>query len=98
MKLMSKMLVLAAASTVALGCGSEDGECGDGGCPDGSVSTSDAISASDSAMQWGLSPGMNEFNITGVSKVEDGCGIGPAVFVGMSRPVTYSMAAPATVS
>jgi hypothetical protein len=50
-------------------------------------------------MQWGLSSGTNDFNITGVSKVEDGCGIGPAVFVGMSRPVTYTPTpAPATVS
>jgi hypothetical protein len=99
MRLMSKMLVLAAASTVALGCGDTDSECGDGGCPDGSVTTSDAIATSDTAMQWGLSPGTNDFNVTSVAKIEtDGCGIGPAALVGMSRPVTYSMATPATVS
>jgi hypothetical protein len=49
-------------------------------------------------MQWGLSPGTNEFYVTSVAKVEDGCAIIPAALVGMSRPVTYNMTAPATIS
>jgi hypothetical protein len=99
MRLMSKMLFLAAASTVAIGCGSEDSMCGDGGCPDGAVTAGDVGTTADVAMQWGLSPGKNDFNITAIGKVEDGCGIMPAMAVGMSRPVTYTMTpAPATVA
>jgi hypothetical protein len=50
-------------------------------------------------MQWGLSPGKNDFNVIAVANIMDGCGIMPAALVGMSRPVTYTMTpAPATVA
>src|SRR5687768_10744669 len=99
MKLTKMMIGLAALGALAAGCGDSDDACGDAGCPDGSLSGPDGGSTGDAPMQWGLTSGTNEFNITGVSKVEDGCGIGPAVFVGMSRPVTYTPTpAPATVS
>jgi hypothetical protein len=101
MKLTKMMIGLAALGALAAGCGDSDNSCGDAGCPDGSATLSDATTA-DVAMQWGLTSGTNEFNITAVSKIEDGCGIMPDKAVTTpfsSRPVTYTPTpAPATVS
>jgi hypothetical protein len=46
--------------------------------------------ASDGPMSlWGLSRGMNQYRVTAVEQVSDGCALEPAAVVGMSLPVTY---------
>lgn len=93
MKLIKRMFVLAAAGVLASGCGDDDSMCGDGGCPDGAVSTVDAGAVGDAGpdvMQWGLTEGKVEFNVTAVAKVMDGCGLMPASLVGMTRFVTFN--------
>jgi hypothetical protein len=86
MRLMSKMMVLAAASTLAIGCGDDDSLCGDAACPDGGVTP-----ATDGPMQWGLTSGKTPFVLVGTATgVMDGCNIGVAALTGLTFPVTYS--------
>jgi hypothetical protein len=84
-----KRFILIGAVAVA-GCGSDDSTCGDGGCPDSGALGADTGTAGDTAMQWGLSDMTNNFTITKVQVTSDGCNLGPAVLMGMARPVTYN--------
>lgn len=81
-----------AGGTGGMGGGAGSGGTGGCGtaCPDGGASSRDTGVAVDPGMQWGLTSGFNEFNVTAITNVMDGCGVMPAVLVGMSRPVTYS--------
>ena len=73
-----------------LGCSSSDSVCSEAGC----ASPSDAArpdTASDGATLWGLSRGTNNYNITAVANVADGCDLGVAAAVGSAPlPVTYN--------
>jgi hypothetical protein len=91
MRVIKQMLVVVAAGAVAMGCGSDDNECGDAGCPDGSAYL-DGGSTGDGPMLWGLTRGTNDYTVTkAMASGSDGCMLaaGLASLVGMKRPVTY---------
>src|SRR4051812_25898286 len=91
MSLFKNMLIVVAAGTVAAGCGSDDNKCGDASCPDSSVVLGDAAaSAGDGPMLWGLTSGTNNFTVTAVSNVNDGCMLGVAGLVNKTLPVNYT--------
>src|SRR3954467_3095522 len=80
-----KWLALSLA-VAGLGCGGDDKDmCGDAGCVTGADG-----GAVDAPMQWGFSPGMNNFTVTAISGVTDGCKINPGMLVGMTLPVNYA--------
>jgi hypothetical protein len=70
-------LALAVASA---SCGGDDASmCGDGGCVTGDAGP----------MQWGLSSGTNQYKVTAVNVMTDGCAIDPAMVMGTTIPLTY---------
>jgi hypothetical protein len=74
-------------AVAALGCDTTDDKmCADGGV--GCVADAGAPTP-DAMMQWGLSPGMNNFKVTAVSGVTDGCEIKPGDVVNDTLPVNY---------
>jgi hypothetical protein len=80
-----KWLALSLA-VAGLGCGGDDDKiCADGGT--GCVS--DAAAGTDGPMQWGLTPGTNQYKVTAISMSTDGCMIMPGAVVGMTLPLTY---------
>ena len=90
MSLSKHLLIVTAAGALAVGCGSSDDTCGDAGCPDGSASAGDtAAPATDGPMLWGLSRDKNNFTVTAIANVNDGCMLNVAGLVGKTLPVTY---------
>jgi hypothetical protein len=103
MKLLKQMLFLAAAGTIAAGCGDSDNSCTDAGCPDGATALRDggadvAAPIADGPMLWGLTRSVagdggglapNQYTITGIANVKDDCAIGVAGLVGKTLPVIY---------
>jgi hypothetical protein len=90
MQLIKQMLVVVVAGAAAIGCGSDDNTCGDGGCP----ATYDGGLTGDGGgtMLWGLSRGTNLYTVTAASAgASDGCMLaaGLASLVNMKREVTY---------
>jgi hypothetical protein len=87
----SKTILALLASSALLGCGSSDNTCTDAGCPDGGGSSADTgPSAPDGPMLWGLSRDMNNYKVTNVTVMNDGCMLMPAALMGMAIPANYS--------
>jgi hypothetical protein len=75
-----RLLLTAAASAVAFGCGSSTATYGDGGF----------VEAGDGPRLWGLSRGQTMFVVTSISGVDDGCLVNPATRVSVTPlPVEY---------
>jgi hypothetical protein len=89
MRLFKQTLVLLTVGVAAVGCGSSESTCPDGGCADAAVAGGDTAVTGDGPMLWGLSRGMNDFSITAVANVKDDCMLGVTGLVGMSLPVSY---------
>ena len=70
----------------AAGCGSSATTCSEAGC----VSTDDGGATGDGPQLWGLSRGMNNYVVTAISDLHDGCMIGPQGAVNATPlPATY---------
>jgi hypothetical protein len=95
MKLSRTILCFATVAASAVGCGSSDTSCPDGGCADSAVTVADGGLGSDAGgdgpMQWGLSRGTNDYNVTNVTVGDDGCMEKADLMslVGMAVTVTY---------
>jgi hypothetical protein len=75
------------AGLAAVGCGGDDASmCGDGGCI-----TDAGAGSPDTAMQWGLTGGTNDYSVTAIAPgYKDDCMLDVQLAVGTTIPLTYT--------